>query len=390
MISARLLLFGSTLCLTACMGSVTPLIKPIASQGGGRATPFDRAFHEGKYQLANGRPGLAIVAFEHASQLDPSSIGALNGIGAAYDDLKRFDLAMGYYKRALRLAPRDADTMNNIAVSLRLAGDPAAAEWFARAAKLAPENEVIAANIVRARAEDTGADKPEAFTTEIASADEPQPQTDEAAPSLQRSGVGEFELGLPVKAVEPAKLVQTAAMVTVPLAETEPPRPIAANRQEPPAPLPVLALATMMPVPLMEIGPPKPILPATAMMTVPLMETDPAQPAAGNAEDAAASRPARPTIAVAVSNCVGHTHMAYRLGAFFRAKGVPVRRITDAPPFDCETSTLFTHAGHEAQAAALAQMLPQPVTVVTDETMTDDIRLVLGRDLLAFDRTLGG
>jgi hypothetical protein len=37
----------------------------------------------------------------------------------------------------------------------------------------------------------------------------------------------------------------------------------------------------------------------------------------------------------------------------------------------------------------MAQLIPQPIEIETDDTITDDIRLVLGRDLLGFDQTLG-
>jgi hypothetical protein len=97
-----------------------------------------------------------------------------------------------------------------------------------------------------------------------------------------------------------------------------------------------------------------------------------------------------PTAAqITVSNCVGRTHMARRFGNFLAAKDLPVRHITNAPPFDCKKTRLLARAGREPQAEAVARLLPVAITVENDGATTDDIRLVLGRDLVAFDRTLG-
>ena len=48
---------------------------------------------------ADRRPHGAIASGAEHRAL--ASVGALNGIGAAYDNLKRYDIALGYYKRAL-------------------------------------------------------------------------------------------------------------------------------------------------------------------------------------------------------------------------------------------------------------------------------------------------
>jgi type IV secretion system protein VirB1 len=121
-------------------------VRP-ASVGLSTVSPAERAYQEGKADLAAGRPGLAIVAFETALANDPGSVKVLNGLGAAYDGLQRFDVAQSFYKQALQREPNSPDVMNNMAISLQMAGKPEAMQWFARAERLDPKNPVIDANV---------------------------------------------------------------------------------------------------------------------------------------------------------------------------------------------------------------------------------------------------
>lgn len=322
----------------------------------------ERAYDEGKAHLEEGRAGLAIIAFERAVRLDPLSVSALNGIGAAYDDLKRYDIALGYYKRALLLAPQSADTTNNIAVSLRLAGDPAADEWFARAAKLDPANDTIAANIVQAKADNDTKQNVRSAPSRETNENMPAIMVDASKPTLQRSGASEFQLGLPGKSptAESASGSSTQAMLMPVVARVDLPPP------SQPSSLQTSATPPSAPVQ------PRPVAATPA----------PAPPATKSA-----NLPA--TAQITVSNCVGRTHMARRFGDFLAAKELPVRHITNAPPFGCEKTRLLARTGHEPQAEAVARLLPVAIAIENNDSTTDDIRLVLGRDLVAFDRTLG-
>jgi len=418
MISPRLFLLGTTLCLGACMGSGLPTIRPTAIQATERhQTLSERAFDQGKEHLAAGRAGLAIVAFERALRLDPTSVSALNGIGAAYDNLKRYDVALGYYKRALGLAPQSADTMNNIAVSLHLAGDPAANAWFVQAAKLDPDNETIAANIVQARAEDDTRGtvqgvKPPEPPAGLPIATVPITSVDAGAPSLRRTAVAEIQLETP--RAPPAASTMTEppaqAMLIPAVAKIEPPPPSRTETRDTPTPAPIQPrpIAAVTPVPAVapimaapttspvatRDTPTAPIQPRPIAALTPVAAVTPMAAVAATASPAAksAGQPAGAQAATAqvnVSNCVGRTRMARRFGAFLSAKALSVRRLTNAPPFDCEKSRLLARAGFELQAEAMARLLPVAIAIENNDTTTDDIRLVLGRDLVAFDRTLG-
>src|SRR3546814_1730888 len=52
--------------------------------------------------------------FRKALRANPESIDALNGLGAAYDRIGRFDLSRNYYERALGLDPGSRITLNKI------------------------------------------------------------------------------------------------------------------------------------------------------------------------------------------------------------------------------------------------------------------------------------
>src|SRR3546814_7729888 len=82
---------------------------------------------------------------------DPASVEAVNGLAAAYDQLGRYDLAERYYQRALAMDPTSVQTLNNLGYSLLLQGKPELALTFFRdAARIAPDNTVIAANAEQA------------------------------------------------------------------------------------------------------------------------------------------------------------------------------------------------------------------------------------------------
>ena len=200
------LALASGLLLAACSTSTFPEIRPLPVQKTAAASPFDDAYQKGKNHLLADRFGLAIVAFEKALRIDPVSVAALNALGAAYDELRRPEVAKTYYFKALAIEPNSADTMNNIAISASLVGDePAARQWFSRAVALDPHNSVIFDNARRADGE-----------TVAALPDEPV--VDDLRPRIERTGFEEVTLTLPATVIEvrslpPATMRPVAALV---------------------------------------------------------------------------------------------------------------------------------------------------------------------------------
>jgi soluble lytic murein transglycosylase-like protein len=141
-------LLASTFLVTACGGIGMPTVRPHAMPESLTLNSFDIAYETGKRHLLANHVGLAVVSFERALAIDPSSVAALNAIGAAYDDLHRPDAATRYYALALALEPDSADTLNNMAVSAAMMGDKGtAADLFARAASLDAKNPLIHQNM---------------------------------------------------------------------------------------------------------------------------------------------------------------------------------------------------------------------------------------------------
>lgn len=96
----------------------------------------------------NGNYGIAISHLERELGLRPESIAALNGLGASYDQLGRFDVAQRYYFRALELAPDPATTLANLGYSNQLQGNTSdAAQILELALYYDPRNEVARANM---------------------------------------------------------------------------------------------------------------------------------------------------------------------------------------------------------------------------------------------------
>jgi Flp pilus assembly protein TadD len=174
-------LLATTALVSAC--AATPDVRPYAMPESAAVSPFQDVYGTGKKHLMADRAGLAIVYFEQSLAIDPFSVAALNAIGAAYDQLLRFEIAKLYYMRALDIEPNGADTLNNMATSAAMAGDrEAAAKLFARAAGLAPDDPTIRGNMRLADATTSKDDREEA---------------DDDRPRIERTGVAELTLTIP-------------------------------------------------------------------------------------------------------------------------------------------------------------------------------------------------
>jgi len=73
-------------------------------------------------QFALGNVALALEGYRKALREDPSSLDALTGLAACYDQMGRFDLSRRYHESALAMAPGNARLYANFASSLDLQG----------------------------------------------------------------------------------------------------------------------------------------------------------------------------------------------------------------------------------------------------------------------------
>jgi type IV secretion system protein VirB1 len=258
-------------------------VRP-ASVGLSTASPAERAYQEGKADLAAGRPGLAIVAFETALANDPGSAKVLNGLGAAYDGLQRFDVAQSFYKQALQREPNSPDVMNNMAISLQMAGKPEAMQWFARAEQLDPKNPVIGANVNLAQTTPAPTLAPAPSATMLASRDDPsaipidRPRIERASPleyEVQLPADHPTDLGRMVRAESPRSVASVQPRISVPpIVDASGPAPPIRNLIIPTPPVDETANPTSLGRDT--AGPPPPATPAPRIGNITSQATPPA------------------------------------------------------------------------------------------------------------------
>jgi Flp pilus assembly protein TadD len=102
----------------------------------------------GKEHYRKGNYGLAEMYFRRAVESAKGDPEAWLGLAAAYDQLKRFELADRAYSQALKLTGPTPEFLNNRGYSYLLRGDTGrAAKDLAEAAAKAPGNERIENNL---------------------------------------------------------------------------------------------------------------------------------------------------------------------------------------------------------------------------------------------------
>jgi tetratricopeptide (TPR) repeat protein len=101
-----------------------------------------------KKYYRQGSYGLAERHFRRAAELQPRDAEAWVGLAAAYDRLRRFDLADRAYAQAIKLIGETPEIMNNQGFSYMLRSDYRRARAILLAAKArAPDSPHIAANL---------------------------------------------------------------------------------------------------------------------------------------------------------------------------------------------------------------------------------------------------
>lgn len=104
----------------------------------------------GKALLDKGRFDEAIASLNQAASLGSSEANTL--LGAAFNRKRQPERATESYEQALRAAPNDPQTLNNLGYSLYLMGnDRAAVDWLKRAAKYAPNDQRVLNNLALAQ-----------------------------------------------------------------------------------------------------------------------------------------------------------------------------------------------------------------------------------------------
>ena len=106
------------------------------------------AIVEARNHFRNNDFGYSATLYKRVVELSPKDPEGYVGLGASYDRLGRFDLADRVYATLLALSGPTAQYYNNIGYSNMLRGNlTAALTNFRKAAKLDPDNVVVANNI---------------------------------------------------------------------------------------------------------------------------------------------------------------------------------------------------------------------------------------------------
>lgn len=108
----RVAAVAAALCLSAGAWAQTPSANSDA----------EARFNAGLTHLRDGRPQLALEEFQRAIKQDPKNPYFHKGLGLAYATLKRFDDAVGAFRKALELNPYYTDVRNDLGMALVLAG----------------------------------------------------------------------------------------------------------------------------------------------------------------------------------------------------------------------------------------------------------------------------
>jgi Flp pilus assembly protein TadD len=107
---------------------------------------------QGRMLLSSGRLNDAIAELSLAASLDPGLSEAHSLLGVAFDRKGLPERAAESYKRAIKAAPEDAQTLNNLGFSLYQNGKyRAAVDRLKRAARLAPADQRIWNNLALAQ-----------------------------------------------------------------------------------------------------------------------------------------------------------------------------------------------------------------------------------------------
>lgn len=108
----------------------------------------DTALIEARQHFRNSDFGYSAALYKRVAELSPQNPEGYIGLGASYDQLRRFDLSDRVYDSLFKISGGTAQYYNNVGYSYMLRGDLAKAHSnFRKAEKLAPDSVVVANNL---------------------------------------------------------------------------------------------------------------------------------------------------------------------------------------------------------------------------------------------------
>lgn len=396
-------------------------------------------YEKGKQLLSQRRFAAAAQEFQAALFAGGTSVKILNALAVSYDELGRYDLSDRYYQQAIILDPENVQTVNNLAVSLARRGAPdIAANVLASVQARLRDDKTLASNLNRAQAEArTGPTVVATAPSPVWIPNPPQvPRIEQTSPSTQqlitiRTAADVVKLpqataaapiiSREVPTMAPAvadttqlgtvdRFASRPAVISEPLA---PPSPVAITESTaaekiadgsprtgsaPPAAnhetIASVAAKAASQTARFEAAPaasePPMLAWARSRLGSRIAESENIQPTDVAAQKAGATELAMERLGVRleVANGAGRRYMAARMRSFLDSHGFDVAYVTNARSFDYVKTVIVYRDGFQPEAAELANTLATKVELLHVADLPVDVRLVLGRDLLPFDRTL--
>jgi len=372
---------ASSLTLAGC--TLDSLDEKTPDTGGAVASKAEGLFGSGKKHLEEGRYGLALESFKAALSEAPGSVRTLNAIGVTYDKLGRTDIAEGYYRRALVIDPDSIQTINNLGYSLLLRGR--AKEALPFLAQAAKANDKEGQSVVAARnyqmalkaAGDMSAARIERASL-TGYPETPAAHVCTVAPVwLEKSGERVYTLITEPSAAASAAMYQisTGSSARIGIGGGVRADCAAAVRNS----FGVVPRLNPMDPQENKNDTPWPKAPEVPDRVVSADRNEQAGPEVSK-RVAANDQPT-----VDVSNGVGRDKLAARIQRYFENKDLHVDRITNAARFDHGTTVIFYREGYEMKAKQYSEALPTSPNIEMVNSISTDLRVLLGRDILNFD-----
>jgi tetratricopeptide (TPR) repeat protein len=356
----------------AFLESVRPVYR---AQGGASEMGQQSNYSLGKQYFLDGRYGLALEAFQAELAQNKRSVSALNGIAACYDKLKRYDLALSYYYKALQIQSDSVRTLSNLGYSFILQGRFQEADKVLRLAlHYNPENVRVKQHL--ANLAEKSPSMADSDTVDIQL--EQQTVAKTLTPGKADMVVTE-NLSAPV--VQAVKPEQDVAVSTVAQAlEADEGRDAAQHRTDDVQ----VAVSPVMDTPAQM---PEEIVASDETVNQPVAEIQPVKLVMDEIAVHAVNTPVRGKGGkIEVSNGNGSPGNAHLLAIYLTNHGERVWRITNAENFNHQNTVIFYQSGKRLAAERLANKLPVEAELIesTENYPGIAVRLVLGQELVFY------
>jgi len=342
------------------------------------AASTDAWYAAGRFYDASRDWDHAIGAYRKALIADPKNVEAYNALGVALAQRGEFTASEAAFRSALDLEPARAHLRSNLGYVLYLAGRPREAVTELKLALRADRGDTTALNNLRsALARLDAAEAPPGESSVGRRDDVPESESDEGAVVMIKgrfdTGLADapIDLELPVRVSLPAPLSAPVSL-PLPLAAVRPPAPMAIRVIDRPT---VAALDAGVARSGETTRAELPPAPVAGLSAAPRGE---AEAFAFAVADARAGAKA----SLDIANGNGVRGAAFRLARWLNARGLPVGRLSNQPPFQQPLTVVMYGPGQEQAARRVADAMPEVLnpSLVPASPMRSDVRVVLGRD----------